>query len=127
MPTQTILMVADEAEQRALFTLVLESKGYYADAVADAESALERLADRTYAILLTDYELPRMNGPELITRTRHCWPAMSIVLMTTHMNGRTLAHHLDVDGYFSKMNVLALPRILQTAVEHHMAMQGEHR
>lgn len=56
-------MVADEAEQRELFSMVLMSKGYCVDAVADAESALVLLADYTYAVLLTDYELPLMNGP----------------------------------------------------------------
>ena len=121
MPAQSILMVADEAEQRNLFTLVLISRGYGVDAVADAESALERLADHTYAILLTDYELPHMNGPELISHVRQRWPAMCIVLMTTHSHGRMLAEQLCVDGFFSKMDVFSLPRILQTALEQHMA------
>lgn len=107
-------MVADEAEQRDLFTLVLTSKGYHVDAVADAESVLERLADHTYAVLLTDYELPCINSPELISRVRQRWPAMCIVLMTTHTHGWVLAEQLGVDGFFSKNGCL-LPRAHPTS------------
>ncbi|MHB0936125.1 MAG: response regulator [Armatimonadota bacterium] len=110
-------MVTDDADQRALFTLVLTSYGYPVDAVADAESALERLAEHTYAVLLTDYELPRMNGPELIGLVRQRWPSLRIVLMSNHTHIRELAAQLDVDGYFAKMEVFELPRVLHAVLE----------
>lgn len=112
----TILMVTDDPDQRELFTLVLTSRRFHVDAVGDAESALQQLSVQAYDILLTDYELPVINGPELIHRVRHCWPSIRIVLMSNHTHIRELAAQLDVDAYFTKTNILELPDILQAAM-----------
>ena len=117
MTDSTILIVTDDAEQRALFSLVLTSRGgYRVDAVADAEHALERLAEHAYLLLLTDYELPEMNGPELIALARQRWPSMRIVLMSNHTHVKELAAKLAVDGTFNKIDAFDLPRILQTVL-----------
>jgi CheY-like chemotaxis protein len=112
----TILMVTDDPDQRELFTLVLTSRRLHVDAVGDAESALQQLSVHAYDILLTDYELPMITGSELIHRVRHCWPSIRIVLMSNHTHIRELAAQLDVDAYFSKMNAVELPNILQAVM-----------
>ena len=112
-------MVADDVDQQGeLFALVLTSSGYQVDTVADGESALQRLAENTYAVLLTDYQLPKMQGPELITLARQRWPALHIVLMSNYTHVRELARQLELEKYFAKMDVAELPRILQAVLAH---------
>ena len=117
MTNSTILMVTDDDEQRELFDLVLTRGGFRVDAVADAESALERLAEHLYALLLTDYDLPGMSGPALIALVRQRWPAIRIVLMSNYPHVRELAAELDVDGSFNKIDIFQLPRILQAVLQ----------
>ena len=116
MTAIAILVVTDDADQRILFTLVLTSHGYHVDAVADAESALDQLSEHTYAVLLTDYELPLLNGPELIALVRQRWPATRIVLMSNHTHIRELAAQLAVDAYFTKMDIFELLQIMRTVL-----------
>ncbi len=70
MSHATILVVDDEALQRALLTDVLESEGYAVTAVESARAALEVLASTRPDLLLVDVMMPGMDGIELCRRLK---------------------------------------------------------
>lgn len=62
----SILLVDDSAVARAKLLKLFQSAGYRAVVARDGVQALEALSQDFYAVLITDLEMPNMNGLELI-------------------------------------------------------------
>ncbi len=57
-----ILLAEDDPVTRMLMTRFLKKAGYEVDAVADGVEALDKMMKRYYPILVTDWEMPGMDG-----------------------------------------------------------------
>jgi CheY-like chemotaxis protein len=66
MPKGSILVVDDEVEIREGLELLLESEGYSVTTVGTGESALARVDEQPFDLLLLDVSLPDCNGLELL-------------------------------------------------------------
>ena len=60
-----ILLVDDEPHVIRVIKLALDRKGYQVDVARNGEQGLEKLRTQTYDVLITDYQMPRMDGQEL--------------------------------------------------------------
>jgi len=96
------LLVEDDADQRALFTLALKSAGYPVVVTPDAEEALERLRGNGFALLLTDWYLPGMMCDELVRVVKREYPDVVTVLMSSNEHVRDTAHSSGADCWFRK-------------------------
>jgi chemotaxis protein histidine kinase CheA len=65
-----VLVVDDSRSIREAAALILAQGGYAADAAADGLDAWEILQDEPYDALVTDLEMPRLDGYALIARVR---------------------------------------------------------
>lgn len=65
--TKRILVVDDVAITRELERSILEAAGYQVDAAVDGQDALAKLRSKEYELVITDVEMPRMDGFELAT------------------------------------------------------------
>jgi two-component system, cell cycle response regulator len=65
-----ILLAEDDPVTRMLMTRFLKKAGYEVDAVGDGTEALEHMSRRYYPILVTDWEMPEMDGVELCKAVR---------------------------------------------------------
>lgn len=86
---QRVLVTEDDLVQREIITDILEQAGYSVESFADPQSALDRLADQEFDLLLTDLRMPRMDGLELLRRARKFRPDMDVVLMTAYASVKT--------------------------------------
>jgi two-component system, cell cycle response regulator len=66
-----ILLAEDDPVTRMLMTRFLKKAGYEVDAVADGTEALEHMTERYYPFLVTDWEMPEMDGIELCKAVRN--------------------------------------------------------
>jgi signal transduction histidine kinase/two-component SAPR family response regulator len=66
-----ILLADDDAVTRKRMTRLLIEAGYEVDAVADGITALDKMTQRYYPILVTDWEMPGMDGIELCKAVRN--------------------------------------------------------
>jgi len=66
-----ILLAEDDPVTRMLMTRFLKKAGYEVDAVADGSAALEHMSRRYYPILVTDWEMPEMDGIGLCKAVRN--------------------------------------------------------
>ncbi len=66
-----ILLAEDDPVTRMLMTRFLKKAGYEVDAVGDGTEALDRMTTRYYPILVTDWEMPQMDGVELCRAVRN--------------------------------------------------------
>ena len=57
-----ILVVDDEVTSIAILRKVLEDAGHNVTTVVDGEKAIEKIKEFKYDILLTDFNMPGMNG-----------------------------------------------------------------
>ena len=66
-----VLLVDDDARMRVVLGKLLESAGICTVADAgDGQEALDRLAAETFDLVVTDCNMPRMNGIALVTALR---------------------------------------------------------
>ncbi|MEA3151947.1 MAG: two-component system, cell cycle response regulator [Gammaproteobacteria bacterium] len=66
-----ILLAEDDPVTRMLMTRFLKKAGYEVDAVADGSEALDKMMKRYYPILVTDWEMPGMDGVALCKAVRN--------------------------------------------------------
>jgi CheY-like chemotaxis protein len=67
-----VLIAEDNAVSRRLLQSSLERWGYEVTAAVDGAEAWERFACGEYSVVISDWEMPRMDGLELIRRIRTC-------------------------------------------------------
>lgn len=62
---KTILLVEDSFDIQEIFTLILNHAGYYVVVANDGQDAWNRLQNLRPHAVITDLEMPKMNGLEL--------------------------------------------------------------
>jgi diguanylate cyclase (GGDEF)-like protein len=66
-----ILLAEDDPVTRMLMTRFLKNAGYDVDAVSNGSEALDRMTKRYYPMLVTDWEMPEMDGVALCKAVRN--------------------------------------------------------
>lgn len=92
----SILLVEDSATQAMQMKLLLESASHVVTCCDDGTTALEHLASGTNELVVTDLELPVMNGLELICKMQADYPQVPAVLVTGQGSERLAAEALRV-------------------------------
>ncbi len=67
---KTILIVDDSASMRQLVTFALKSAGYDVVAAVHGKDALEKMKSAKFEMVVTDLNMPEMDGIELIRNVR---------------------------------------------------------
>ncbi len=82
-----LLLVEDEPTQRMMLERQLTRAGYLVDTAENGADALARILEGQYQILLTDWDMPGMDGPTLCKRVREANLAtyIYILLLTGHL------------------------------------------
>lgn len=84
MAGERILIVDDEAGMQRLLSRVLEREGYAATPVGSAKEALELISADSYDLVVTDIQMPEMDGLELLREIKEFDPSLPIVVMTAY-------------------------------------------
>jgi EAL domain-containing protein (putative c-di-GMP-specific phosphodiesterase class I) len=79
-----VLVVDDEVLLQELFANVLGEAGWGVDVARNGDEALELLAGRKYDVVLSDIDMPRMNGLQLLRAVRARDLDLPVVLVTGH-------------------------------------------
>lgn len=85
MPTDRSILVADDDVLiRLLLLTLLRKEGFRVSLCSDGEQALNRLRRRSFALLITDYEMPLRKGAEVIRQLRAGGNPVPAILMSSH-------------------------------------------
>jgi chemosensory pili system protein ChpA (sensor histidine kinase/response regulator) len=85
-----VLLADDSRSIREAVSHILRAAGYSVDVAADGWEAWERLQLRSYDLLLTDLEMPRLHGYDLIAKCRRAQllAQMPIIVLTSRTADR---------------------------------------
>ena len=83
-PGGRILIVEDERAQRDALAQYLVRLGHSVTAVATGEEAVDLLARRGHAILITDLRLAGMSGLDVVRRAHELDEDFGVLLMTAY-------------------------------------------
>jgi CheY-like chemotaxis protein len=77
-----VLVVEDSPTQALQIRLLLQEAGFTVDSAGDGRKALEAMKKDLPDVVLSDVEMPQMNGLELVEAIRKEFPAVPVVIMT---------------------------------------------
>ena len=77
-----LLIVDDEIEIGQVVTELLSSLGFNADLASSGKNALQQIRNGKYTFLITDINMPELNGIELIKKVKEEKTDISIIAMT---------------------------------------------
>ena len=80
----SIIVAEDEEILREVLLNQLTEKGYNVRGAADGAEAWELFQGQACEILLTDLDMPRMSGQQLIEKVREHSPATVVIVLTGH-------------------------------------------
>ena len=96
-----VLVVDDEIGFRELCTDLLQEEGYETDAAPHGRDALDLLAkgaDR-YQLVLSDINMPVMDGLQLLRAVKEAYPYLEVVLMTAYGGLQSALEALRTGAY----------------------------
>jgi len=83
--SKTVLVVDDSPSMRQLVSFTLRQAGFLTIEAVDGRDALERLAGNRVNLILTDLNMPRMDGIALIreVRSKLATRSLPVLMLTT--------------------------------------------
>src|SRR5262249_36347923 len=89
-----VLVCDDSRTVREAIARMLANEGYVVDQAADGEEAWRMLDEVHYDLVVSDVEMPRLSGAELMTRVRERHPGLPVVAISARA-GRERARGAD--------------------------------
>lgn len=99
-----VLVVDDEAAARAALEGLLETQGYSVDQAGDGAAALERLVELPPDVIVTDLDMPGMNGMQLLSELRSRGQDVPVIVVTsaTELRSAVDAMRAGATDYIAK-------------------------
>jgi two-component system cell cycle response regulator len=100
-----ILVAEDDAVSRRVLEAVLERMGHDCEVAEDGEEAWTRLEQQPPDVLITDWMMPGIAGPELCRKVRETYGEGCYVMMLTALSGEAhvrAAMEAGADDFLTK-------------------------
>ena len=95
---RSILVVDDDPVMREMVSDLLDSRGFEAVLASCGTEALDTVAEREVDCVLTDLQMPGMDGLELLGALRERQPETPVVMMTSFGTIETAVEAMRVGG-----------------------------
>jgi chemosensory pili system protein ChpA (sensor histidine kinase/response regulator) len=103
---RVILLIDDSLSIRKFVGRMLESAGYVVHTAVDGEEGLRKASAERYRLIITDLEMPKLNGYEVIQglRSRAQTQQTPVIVMTTRAGDkhRQMALNIGASSYIAK-------------------------
>lgn len=119
--TATILVVDDSYNTREIEKSILEAHGYLVDTAVDGEDGHEKTAEKLYDLVITDVEMPRLDGFSFTERLRadERYQTVPVIIVTSREKEEDKkrgimvgANAYIVKGAFDQSNLIETVRSL---------------
>jgi CheY-like chemotaxis protein len=111
-----LLIVDDEAPTRALLSQIFRGMGHEVKSAEDGFAALEEIRAEVPDVLLSDLNMPRMSGFELLSVVRRRIPKIYVIASSGAFSGSEVPHGVAADAFYEKATGLGtLFQLLEAA------------
>jgi CheY-like chemotaxis protein len=118
---KTILIADDNTELRRTLSAIFAEEGYAVRQAPDGLAALAQIRNEIPDVLLSDLNMPRMSGFELISLVRRRYPGILVIAMSGTSND--LPSDVAADAFYNKGESSVMP--LLHLVEAPARMTGQ--
>ena len=94
-----ILVVDDETSLREMLTILLQREGYIVEQAADGAVAVEMAEDGTYDLIISDIQMPRVTGIELLRRLRQHDNSVTVIMITAFSSTEEAVEAMKLGAY----------------------------
>ena len=119
-----ILVVDHDPRIREGLGMLLMCAGYGVATADNGASALLHLSRVLPDVIITDLDMPRMSGVELISHVRRSHPSVAIVAMSDDYQGEAVPAGIIADRFYPKVQP---PQYLLTTIASLIATSPAHR
>lgn len=100
---KNILVVDDEENARIALSKILSREGYVVAAAANGFEALNYLRGKEVDLVITDINMPEMNGMEFLRELGKAHPATNVIMITAYGEVESYIEAMDL-GVFEYIN-----------------------
>jgi len=94
-----VLVVDDEEIVRESLSGWLMNDGYTLDTAPDGPSALEKLKQDRWSVMLVDLKMPGMDGLQVLEAVKQAQPETAVVIMTAYATVETAVEAMKIGAY----------------------------
>ena len=112
----SVLIVEDERVLRHTLCSILGGRGYVVRSAEDGVDALAALSESIPDILLSDLNMPRMSGFELLSLVHAQFPTIYVIAMSGAHAGRAIPPGVTAEAFYEKSaHIDELLKLLESA------------
>lgn len=93
---ESVLIVDDEENTRIGLVKLLGQEGYQTEAVANGFEALRSLETKLVDLIITDINMPEMNGLIFLRELNQSYPEIKVIMMTAYGGVDSYLEALDL-------------------------------
>ncbi|GAC1416563.1 MAG: hypothetical protein NVSMB62_06340 [Acidobacteriaceae bacterium] len=97
-----ILLVDDQEAIRQLGKTILQAQGYEVHGATDGFEGLAALKQSLPDIIISDLQMPNMNGFEFLSVVRRRFPIIPVIVISGEFSGITVPESVLADAFFPK-------------------------
>lgn len=102
-PQKRILVVDDEENTRLALTRLLAKEGYDVKTAANGSEALNQIRSQPVELIITDLNMPVMNGLSFLRELNREQPASNVIMITAYGEVESYLEALNL-GAFEYLN-----------------------
>jgi CheY-like chemotaxis protein len=102
MTKRSVLLVEDDGDLRVILAAMLIQAGYQVRTAWDGVSALLEIATGIPDIIVSDLNMPRMSGFELLSTLRAEFPSIPLIAMSGAFSGSQVPEGVSADAFYEK-------------------------
>jgi two-component system response regulator TctD len=91
-----VLLVEDNPVLGRIYARALSAAGFVVDLAADGADGFELLLAGSYNVVVSDLQMPRMSGLELLEQVRRLRPDIPVVIITAEFDVDTYTRARDM-------------------------------
>jgi CheY-like chemotaxis protein len=97
-----ILFVDDEERLTDMAKAILEAQGYEVHCAKDGFAGLVSLKESLPDLIISDLEMPNMNGFEFLSVVRQRFPHLPVIVISGEFSGVDVPNSVLADAFFEK-------------------------
>ena len=108
-----ILLIEDQPDVRESLQRMLEVEGHRVEAAGSAEEGLGWVKRKRFDVVLTDYQLPGMDGFEVVKILHENDPQLPVILMTAYHTTERVIEATQIGAYDYVMKPIDPPEFIE--------------